>query len=523
MPTRLPALLVILDGVGIAPPSNTNAVTSADAPFLHQLFSGSIWPYRTLSASGRAVGLPDGQMGNSEVGHLNIGAGRVVNQELTRIDLAIEDGTLCTNGIFVETMLHCASQDRCLHLIGLLSDGGVHSMNTHIQALAAMAAASGVKRLALHALLDGRDVTPDSGIDYVQQIEQFLQHLEAEHPGLDAKIATIGGRYYGMDRDNRWERVEPAWKAMVTPDAEDVRLEPEAKASELVKESYANQVLDEFMLPVAISTTGIQDDDAIIFFNFRPDRARQMTRALIDPDFDGFDRPRIPRVKYVCMTEYDIEFEALGARVAFAKETLDFVLADYLSQLGLRQLHIAETEKYAHVTFFLNGGIEEAKPGEQRILIPSPKVATYDLQPEMSANEVTEALIHAIKTDAADVFIVNYANGDMVGHTGIQSAAEQAITAVDRCLQQVIDTVLEAGGVAIVTADHGNAEEMVDEEGNTWTAHSMSPVPLTIIGDKTIALDLEADGRLSDIAPTLLDLMGLKIPEEFTGKSLIIR
>ncbi|MCL2136286.1 MAG: 2,3-bisphosphoglycerate-independent phosphoglycerate mutase [Coriobacteriia bacterium] len=523
LPSKTPALLVILDGVGIAPPSPSNAVTQADAPFLHGLFSGTQWPYRELAASGRAVGLPVGQMGNSEVGHLNIGAGRVVNQDLTRIDLAIESGGLVSNPDLRKAMLENKANDKRLHFIGLLSDGGVHSMNTHLEALLTMAAEIGNTKISLHIMLDGRDVLPDSGIDYVRGLESFLIRLKTDYPKTDVQIASVGGRFYGMDRDNRWERIELAYDSMARPSAGNVRIDSEALASELVRQSYEDDVFDEFMVPVARDTHGIADGESVVFFNFRPDRARELTQAFIDPRFEQFSRPMLKDIQFVCMTEYDTGFAAYGAHVAFPKETIDNVLADYFSTLGLRQLHIAETEKYAHVTFFFNGGIEEAKPGEERILVPSPKVATYDQKPEMSVYEVTEALVEAIESEAADVYIVNFANGDMVGHTGIQAAAEAAIVAVDRCLEQLIDAILAKAGVAIVTADHGNAEEMLDEQGHVWTAHSTSPVPFVAIGDKTIGIDQRDGACLADIAPSLLDLMGLPVPDEFTGRSLVLR
>ncbi|MCL2150959.1 MAG: 2,3-bisphosphoglycerate-independent phosphoglycerate mutase, partial [Coriobacteriia bacterium] len=535
---RRPALLAILDGVGLADAGPGNAVSQADAPFLHELISDSTWPCRSLEASGRAVGLPVGQMGNSEVGHLNIGAGRIVNQELTHIDIAIEDGSFFTNPVLCVAFDAARQRGGRLHLVGLLSDGGVHSMDSHLQALAEMAASRGLSEIALHALLDGRDVAPDSGIAYVRETESFLAGLIAKHEGLDAYIASLGGRYFGMDRDHRWERVERFWQAMVMPAAIMPAGLPAGKgnpdsapgrASDLVLASYAAGVLDEFLEPVALDLRGVADGDLIVFFNFRPDRARELSQAFIDPGFDGFARPVLPKVDFICMTEYDPRFAAFGAQVAFEKQLPENVLADHLSSLGLRQLHIAETEKYAHVTFFLNGGVEEPKPGEQRVLIDSPKVATYDLQPQMSAPEVTDALVAAIQADQADVFIVNYANGDMVGHTGIQTAAEQAVAEVDRCLRQVIEAILAAGGVAVITADHGNADQMLDSQGNVWTAHSLSPVPFAIIcaesrgSGRSIDLDREGAASLADIAPTLLDLMGLPIPAEFTGRSLLQR
>jgi 2,3-bisphosphoglycerate-independent phosphoglycerate mutase len=524
---RTPALLAILDGVGIAEPSATNALTSADAPFLHELFSDGVWPCRLIRASGRDVGLPDGQMGNSEVGHLNIGSGRVINQELTRIDCAIEDGTLFDNEALLAAFDAAREGDGTVHFMGLLSDGGVHSMDAHLRALVEMALERGVRRVRVAAFLDGRDVAPTSGAAYVAQTADFLAKLAARYPDSDARIGTISGRYFAMDRDRRWERVERAWRALVVPSETDVVCLPaDADAAQAVRDSYETGVTDEFVTPVAIGTDGVADGDSIVFFNFRPDRARELTRAFIDPEFAGFARPLVPRVRYVCMTEYDPLFEReLGAQVAFPKSFPANVLADYLAALGLRQLHIAETEKYAHVTFFFNGGVEEPKAGEQRILIPSPKVATYDLQPEMSAPEVTAALVDAIERDLADVYIVNYANGDMVGHTGVLPAAIKAIETVDRGLERVIDAIVAKDGVALVTADHGNLEQMTDETGAPWTAHTLSPVPLAVIeapDSRAFDLEREQPARLADIAPTLLALMGLPIPPEWTGRSLLV-
>jgi 2,3-bisphosphoglycerate-independent phosphoglycerate mutase len=524
-----PVILAVLDGIGLAESSAGNAVSSADAPFLHTLLSDTVWPCRSLLASGRAVGLPVGQMGNSEVGHLNIGAGRVVNQELTRIDDAIEDGSFFNNPVLLDALAACRKTATRLHLIGLLSDGGVHSMDSHFQALTEMAASLGVRDMVLHAFLDGRDVAPNSGQSYVLAAESHLSDLMQRYPGLNATIASIGGRYYGMDRDQRWERVKVAWQAIVAPFLPEVLLATGQVASELVSQSYLNAVYDEFMIPTAIDQRGVADGDVVIFFNFRPDRARELTRAMVDPDFSGFSRTVRPEVRFVTLTDYDPEFAGFGVEVAFAKETLRNVLAEHVSLLGLTQCHIAETEKYAHVTFFFNGGVEDPFPGEIRTLIPSPKIATYDLKPEMSAPEVTEVLINAIRAGLADLYILNYANGDMVGHTGVLSAARLAVAAVDRCLQQLAQTVLEVGGVLLVTADHGNAEMMVDSNGDPWTAHTVCPVPLVLVSSQSRAgfrqLDLNREGEasLADVAPTILDLMELPIPSEFSGESLLLR
>ncbi|MCL1847949.1 MAG: 2,3-bisphosphoglycerate-independent phosphoglycerate mutase [Coriobacteriia bacterium] len=524
---RLPALLAILDGVGIAPPSDTNAVTSADAPFLSELFSGGTWPFCTISAAGRDVGLPAGQMGNSEVGHLNIGSGRVVNQELTRIDCAIEDGSLNTNAVLLQAFSAAKAAGGAVHFLGLHSDGGVHSMLSHLNALMELAAQQGVERIRVAAFLDGRDVPPDSGLGFVGETATYCKELGERYPLLDVRLSMLSGRYWAMDRDKRWERVERAWRALVLPaDPSVTCVAADASPEQVVADSYAAGITDEFVEPVAFGAEGIADGDSVVFFNFRPDRAREITQTFIDPGFDGFKRPVVPQVNYVCMTEYDATFARdFATQVAFPKTFPENVLADYLASLGLRQLHIAETEKYAHVTFFFNGGKEEPKKGEQRVLIPSPKVATYDLQPEMSAPEVTEALIEAIEQDAADVYIVNYANGDMVGHTGVLPAAIAALEAVDRCLKRVVDAITAKGGVAMITADHGNAEQMIDERGAPWTAHTLNAVPFAVVcpGQPDVDLDREGAGRLADIAPTLLDLIGLPIPLEFTGRSLLIR
>ncbi|MCL1890631.1 MAG: 2,3-bisphosphoglycerate-independent phosphoglycerate mutase [Coriobacteriia bacterium] len=527
---RTPTLLAILDGVGLAEPSKTNAVTSADAPFLHELFSNTTYPCRNLSAAGRDVGLPEGQMGNSEVGHLNIGSGRIVNQELTRIDAAIEDGSLNQNEALLTAFDAAKQEGGTVHFMGLVSDGGVHSMLTHLEALIEMAAKNGNKRIRVHAFMDGRDVAPTSGSAYLEKLDAFMTKTVSKHFGLNLRVGSVMGRYYAMDRDNRWERLERAWRTLVVPVEPDVtQVFAEKTPASVAQASYDNGVTDEFIEPVAIGTHGITDGDTIVFFNFRPDRARELTRAFIDPDFEnyGFERPVAPQVTYVCMTEYDPVFAAeFGALVAFPKTFPENTLSDYLASLGLRQLHIAETEKYAHVTFFFNGGIEQPKKDEQRILIPSPQVATYDLQPQMSAAEVTDALVTAIEQDAADVYIVNYANGDMVGHTGVLPAAIAAMEAVDAGLKRVVEAVCAKGGVALVTADHGNSEQMVDDTGEPWTAHTTNDVPLVLLDfseENKRELDGAGTARLADIAPTLLDLMELPIPPEFTGRSLLLK
>ena len=526
---RKPALLAILDGVGIRSEINGNAFQQANAPLLHALFNEHNPGFMSISASGRDVGLPDGQMGNSEVGHLNIGSGRIINQELTRIDLAIEDGSINTSQVLTEALDAVIEAGTTLHLLGLVSDGGVHSMLDHLEALLALAADSGVKRVRIHVFLDGRDVSPVSGASYVHELNEFIASLVSLHIGLNMRIGSISGRYYAMDRDKRWDRVEQAWRTMVVPFEANVTLAlANDDAAELIESSYEQGVTDEFVWPVAIGDDGVTDGDGMIFFNFRPDRARELTRAFIDPDFDsyGFKRPFVPRVHFVCMTEYDPSFaEDFGAGVVFAKSFPDNTLADYLSSLGMRQLHIAETEKYAHVTFFFNGGVEEPKAGEERILVPSPQVATYDLQPEMSAPAVADKLASAILEDKADVYILNFANGDMVGHTGSLPAAVAAVEAVDAALGKVLDALKAKQGVALVTADHGNCEYMIDAQGKPWTAHTTARVPLAAIdssAEEPVKLRQTNDARLADIAPTLLELMGLPVPVEFTGKSLLL-
>ncbi|MCL2503649.1 MAG: 2,3-bisphosphoglycerate-independent phosphoglycerate mutase [Coriobacteriia bacterium] len=519
---NLPVCLAILDGFGFGEEGPGNAVRVASKPNLDAIFAE--WPHTTLSASGRSVGLPDGQMGNSEVGHLNIGAGRVVHQELTRIDMAIEDGTLFGNTTLAHAMDDAARTGHAVHLMGLVSPGGVHSHTRHLYALARMAAARGVKKLPVHAILDGRDTPPESGLGYIAKLESELAAV-----GL-GEITTVMGRYWAMDRDARWERVERAWRAIVlgsaaapnappaAPPDGSAAAAPSAAATAAVAASYAAGVTDEFMEPVVIRHTPVVSGDVVVFFNFRPDRAREITRAFTDQQFDGFARPVVPAVRFVCLTEYD---PLISAEVAFPKELPKHVLADVLAEQGLTQLHIAETEKYAHVTFFLNGGVEPPKEGESRILIPSPKAATYDLQPEMSAPEVTRRLVEAIKADAADVYIVNYANCDMVGHTGVFDAAVAAVEAVDEGIGAVFSAIREKGGAMLIAADHGNAERMVEDDGVTpFTAHTVSPVPFAVMAEGVIGL--RDGGVLADVAPTLLDVIGVEIPAEWTGRNLLV-
>lgn len=504
---RIPTVLIIMDGYGLGPPEPGNAIWSAETPELDRLITEN--SHTVLSASGEDVGLPPGQMGNSEVGHTNIGAGRVVFQDLPRIRKAISDGSFFENRAYVAAMNACRSGGNSLHLMGLLSDGGVHSHNSHLYALLEMAKARGLTKVYVHAILDGRDVGPTTGADYVRDCVEACNRIGV------GKIATVMGRYYGMDRDRRWERVELAYSAMVYGEGE-----TETDPVQAVENSYDRGVTDEFVKPVVCDPQGIiKPNDAVIFFNFRPDRAREITRALTDPDFDGFARKTgcLP-LHFVCTTQYDETIR--GVSVAFPPEEITGTLGEYISSLGLRQLRIAETEKYAHVTFFFNGGNEKVYPGEDRVLIPSPKhFPTYDLIPEMSAYAVAEKAVKRIESGEYDVIVLNFANCDMVGHTGVREAAIKAVEAVDECVGRVVRAVSDMGGISLITADHGNADRMYDENGNPDTAHTTNPVPLIIVG-----ADVQLKpGRLADLAPTILDLMGLEKPPEMTGESLIVK
>ncbi len=502
-----PVALIILDGWGINESKEHNAVMAANTPNFDQY--NSTYPSTTIKASGLDVGLPDGQMGNSEVGHLNIGAGRVVYQDLTRISKAIEDGSFHENEALVKACKNVKENDSNLHIMGLLSDGGVHSHIDHVKGLVQMAKKHGVERLYLHAFLDGRDTPPQSGIKYIKEIEEEMKNVGV------GEIATISGRYYAMDRDNRWERTELAYDALVHGKGQEA-----SSAEEAVENSYAEDVVDEFVKPTVIMKDGqptgtIKEHDSIIFFNFRPDRARQLTRAITDQDFKEFEKEYF-ETDYVCMTTYDVTFENVD--VAYAPTAIKNTLGEYLSAKGKSQLRIAETEKYAHVTFFFNGGVEVANENEERLLINSPSVATYDMQPEMSAYEVTEALLKELDKDKHDFIVLNFANSDMVGHTGDFDAAVKAVEAVDDCLGKVVEKLLSKNGKALITADHGNAELMEDPNGNPMTAHTSNIVPCILInGD----VELHDDGKLSDLAPTLLELLEVEQPEEMTGKSLI--
>ena len=502
---KTPTILIIMDGFGLRDSDVGNAVHAASTPVLDKLFSEH--PFSRLSASGLDVGLPAGQMGNSEVGHTNIGAGRVVFQDLPKITKAIDDGDFFENEAYKSAMLAAKNDGKAVHILGLLSDGGVHSHIDHMKAAVKMAHQLGCEKIYVHAFLDGRDVPPTSGKGYVAEMQQVCQRYGAQ-------IATLSGRYYAMDRDTNWDREEKAYAAMVY--GEGVQ-DPDPVAA--VQASYDSGVTDEFVIPVVCAENAtIAAGDACIFMNFRPDRARQITRTLVDPDFDGFQRRNgfFP-LRFVCTTSYDATMPNVA--VAYPKESLHNIFGEYISQNGLTQLRIAETEKYAHVTFFFNGGVEKTFPGEDRCLVASPKVATYDLQPEMSAPEVCEKCVERIKSGKYDVIILNFANCDMVGHTGVFEAAVKAVETVDTCVGKVVDAVRELGGIALITADHGNAEQMLQEDGvSPFTAHTTNLVPFCIVG-----ADVKLkDGRLADIAPTMLDLMGMEKPVEMNGESLIL-
>ncbi|MEE1219352.1 MAG: 2,3-bisphosphoglycerate-independent phosphoglycerate mutase [Ruminococcus sp.] len=502
---KKPLILMILDGYGIAP-AEGNAICAANKPNLDKIFSSN--PITEIGASGMNVGLPDGQMGNSEVGHTNIGAGRIVYQELTRITKTINEDKLKDNEAIVNAIDKAVENGTALHLMGLLSDGGVHSHITHLYGILELAKKKGLEKVYIHAFLDGRDVPPSSAADFVKACADKTEEIGV------GKIATVMGRYYAMDRDNRWDRVEKAYAAMVY--GEGAQAECAVCA---VKNSYNNDVTDEFVVPTVVNGGAtIQANDSVIFFNFRPDRAREITRTFVDPEFDGFERKNgfFP-INFVCMTQYDATMPNVD--VAFKPQTLVNTLGEYISSKGMTQLRIAETEKYAHVTFFFNGGVEKQYEGEDRILVKSPAVATYDLQPEMSAYEVTDKLVPAIKEGKYDMIILNFANCDMVGHTGDFNAAVKAVEAVDACVGKVIDAIDEMGGVALITADHGNADKMVDDDGKPFTAHTTNLVPFCVTG---YDCKLREGGTLADIAPTMLQILGLEQPADMDGKSLIV-
>lgn len=496
-----------MDGYGINKDSYGNAIAAAKTPVLDKLFAEC--PNTIIGASGLDVGLPDGQMGNSEVGHTNMGAGRIVYQMLVKITKSIEDGSFFSNPALVSAMENCKQNNSALHIMGLLSPGGVHSHITHLYGVLEMAKRNGIKDVFVHAFLDGRDVPPSSAAEYMREAVAEMNKIGV------GRVATIAGRFYAMDRDNAWDRVEKAYHALVLGEGVS-----EKDPVEAIENSYKNGVTDEFMLPTVVDCGAkISANDSVIFINFRPDRARQITRSFVDPDFKGFDRPKgfFP-VKFVCMAQYDAEMP--NVEVAFPPEQLKNVMGEYLSNIGKTQLRIAETQKYAHVTFFFNGGEETVFKGEDRILIKSPDVATFDMKPEMSAYEVTDAVEKAIADDKYDVIILNFANCDMVGHTGIMDAAVKAVEAVDECVGRVVKAIASQDGVTLVTADHGNADKLMEADGSPFTAHTTNPVPFIVSG---YDCKLREGGVLADIVPTMLQIMGVPQPEEMTGKSLIVK
>ena len=511
--SKKPTVLMILDGFGLNEKQEANAVYEANTPNIDGLMKE--YPFVRGYASGLAVGLPDGQMGNSEVGHLNMGAGRIVYQELTRITKEIEDGDFFKNEALLAGMKNVKDNNSALHLYGLLSDGGVHSHNAHLYGLLEMARREGIEKVYVHCFLDGRDTAPTSGKGFMEELESKMKEIGV------GEIASVTGRYYAMDRDNRWDRVEAAYKAVAEGEGKRV-----ANAVEAVAASYAEDVTDEFVVPTVVEKDGkpvatVNDKDTIIFFNFRPDRAREITRAFCADDFDGFDRGARKDVAYVCFTEYDVTIP--NKTVAFHKVELTNTFGQFLADNGKTQARIAETEKYAHVTFFFNGGVEEPNTGEDRILVKSPKVATYDLKPEMSAYEVCDKLVDAIKSDKYDVIIINFANPDMVGHTGVEAAAIAAVEAVDTCVGKAVAALKEVDGTMFICADHGNAEQLLDyETGESFTAHTTNPVPFILVNYDP-AYTLKEGGCLADIAPTLIEIMGMEQPAEMTGKSLLVR
>ena len=511
--SKKPTVLMILDGYGLNDNTRGNAVAEAKTPVMDQLMKEC--PFVEGNASGMAVGLPEGQMGNSEVGHLNMGAGRIVYQELTRITKEIQDGDFFRNEALLHAMKNAKENGSALHLFGLLSDGGVHSHNTHLYGLLELAKREGLKKVYVHCFLDGRDTPPASGKDYIAALNE-----EMKKTGV-GEIATVMGRYYAMDRDNRWDRVEMAYNAMVN--GEGIKADSAVSA---VAQSYADGKNDEFVVPVVIEKDGIltgkiQDKDSVIFFNFRPDRAREITRAFCSDDFEGFARKKRLDLVYICFTEYDETIP--NKEIAFHKVGITNTFGEFLAANRKTQARIAETEKYAHVTFFFNGGIEEPNKGEDRILVSSPKVATYDLKPEMSAYEVCDKLTEAIKSNKYDMIIINFANPDMVGHTGIEDAAVKAVEAVDECVGKTVAALKEVDGQMFICADHGNAEQLVDyETGVPFTAHTINPVPFILVNYDS-AYALKEGGCLADIAPTLIEMMGMIQPAEMTGKSLLVK
>ncbi len=503
-------MLVILDGFGKNPDKEGNAIANATKPNIDKLMMD--YPTAEIQASGRAVGLPEGQMGNSEVGHTNIGAGRIVYQDLTRITKSIEDGDFFSIPELVEAVENCIKNGTKLHIMGLVSDGGVHSHERHLYGLLELAKRKGLENVFVHCFMDGRDTLPASGEGYIMKLEEKM-----EEKGV-GKIASISGRFYSMDRDKRWQRTQKCYDALVYGKGERA-----SSAVQAIESSYQKETFDEFVEPTVIYSgekpvATIEDGDSVIFFNFRPDRARQITRALVDPDFNEFETKKL-KLKFVCMTQYDETMP--NVKVAFKPEVLKNTFGEYISKKGLKQLRIAETEKYAHVTFFFNGGEEKQYKGEDRILIPSPKVETYDMKPEMSAYEVTDKVVDAINSEKYDSIILNFANPDMVGHTGSLEAAERAVEAIDECVGKIINALSKHNGKALITADHGNAEQMIDyKTGEPFTSHTTNPVPIILYGMENVKIK---DGKLADLAPTMLDMMGLEKPEEMTGESLLVR
>ncbi len=508
-----PVVLIILDGWGYREDANGNAIMAAKTPVIDSLWQA--YPHTTIRTSGKDVGLPDGQMGNSEVGHLNIGAGRVVPQELVRISDAVEDGTILSNSALVKVCQQVKQSSGKLHLVGLCSDGGVHSHLSHLFGLLDLAKDQQLTDVCIHVVTDGRDTLPDSGIGYVKQLVEYIDQVGV------GRIVTLSGRYYSMDRDRRWDRIEKAYTVMTQDGDGDGRSIVQA-----IQDSYAAGVTDEFILPTRIAPGAVEPGDGVIFFNFRPDRARQLTQAFVDPNFTSFERDLIPSLPFVTFTQYD---PSLAVSVAFEPQNLNNILGEVIAEHGLRQFRCAETEKYAHVTYFFNGGIEEPFKGEDRELIPSPQVATYDRAPAMSAEAVTTAAIAALEKRIYSLVVLNYANPDMVGHTGNMEATVQALETVDTCLGRLLEAIIRVGGSAIIIADHGNAETMWDENGNPWTAHTTNPVPFILVEGEGLKIpghgtevQLRSDGRLSDIAPTILEMLKLPQPPEMSGRSMFL-
>ncbi len=507
-----PVVLVILDGWGYCEEKEGNAIAASKTPIMDSLWAA--YPHTLIRTSGKAVGLPEGQMGNSEVGHLNIGAGRVVPQELVRISDAVEDGSILKNPALVNICQQVQSRNGKLHIVGLCSEGGVHSHISHLFGLLDLAKAQGISEICIHAITDGRDTTPTEGIKAIALLQNYIDRIGV------GRIVTLSGRYYAMDRDRRWDRTKRAYDVMTQNGPGAGR-----SALEILQASYAEGVTDEFVIPIRIAPGAIEAGDGVIFFNFRPDRARQLTQAFVHPEFNGFERQQIKPLDFATFTQYDPE---LPVKVAFEPQNLSNILGEVISQHGLKQFRTAETEKYAHVTYFFNGGLEEPFPGEDRELVSSPMVATYDKAPAMSAEAVTDVAIAAIEKGMYSLIVINYANPDMVGHTGQMEATVTAIETVDRCLAHLLASISKAGGTVIITADHGNAEYMIDEGGNPWTAHTTNPVPLILVeGEKAKIpghggnVTLRNDGKLADIAPTILEILQLPQPSEMTGRSLV--